>query len=349
MKLIEQFDNVLINTNWKKVRLIAIVVLVVFVAIFPLIANRYFQGIMIDIAKYSMIALGLNLLMGYAGQISLGHAGFFGLGAYITAVLAVKTGMNPWISSSIAIIATGGIAYIIAIPTLKLKGHYLAIATLGFGIIIYIFLSELSWLTGEAEGISNIPKFSIGSFEFKHKTVQYYFTFLILILLFIFSNNLVNSRIGRALKSIHSNEIASKAMGVDTSGYKRTIFTISAIFAAIAGCLHAHFDSFMGYTTFSYHSSIKFVIIVVFGGMATIWGALFGAGILRVIEEQLQNLRHGMYELLKVDFQIEVIFDGLILILVIMFLPNGVTKGILDYFKSFIDKKKRGLKGRKTG
>jgi branched-chain amino acid transport system permease protein len=300
-------------------------------------------------AYYSLAIISLCLLMGYAGQISLGHAGFFAIGGYLSAalntlnlnpyldnpIIAMISGtrllvsgqdmfgsptllFHPWLSAAIAIFTAIIIAFFLGIPVLKLKGHYLAMATLGFGIIIYRIVLAMSFF-GEADGISDVPGFPvIGSLsvsgEFDARIENYYMAWGLLFFGLILLLNLIKSRVGRALRSIHSSEEAANAMGVNTSGYKLYTFVITAVFAAIAGIFLTHYNGGIGPSEASIMKSVRYVAIVAIGGMANLWGALIMGIILNFLS--LRGL-FGSYD--------DAVF-GCILVLIMLFAPNGIIR-----------------------
>jgi len=260
--------------------------------------------------------IGLNLLMGYAGQISLGHAGFFGIGAYCSGLLNVRLGLSPWIATILAIMFTAGVAYVIGIPTLKLRGHYLAMATLGFGEVVYVILSKLDWLTGDTSGLLGINPFSIWGLDLSSKLAigQYCLVWIITLVILILSLNITDSRVGRAFRAIHGSELAASAMGIDVAKYKVQVFALSAIYASIAGCLYAHFNGFIGHTPFDLKASITLVTMVVVGGSGNVWGAILGAMLLTWLPEWLTVVK-------KYDIMVY----GILLMLVMIFMPDGLV------------------------
>ena len=285
---------------------------------FPFItANTYYISIMVFVGIHGIIAVGLSLLMGYAGQISIGHAAFFGLGAYTSAVLTAKFGFHPWAAFFIGMLLSSVVALIIGIPSLKLKGHYLAMATLGFGEITYIVFNELTELTGGPPGLGDIPRISLAGHTINTDMEYYFFVWAFLLLTLIVSLNLINSRIGRALKSIHDSEVAANAMGVNTSKLKVQIFVMSAIFASIAGSLYTHYVTFVSPSSFSLSFSILLVMMVVVGGIHSVWGAIIGAGLLTIMPEFLRTLK---------DF--EILVYGAVLLIIMIFLPKGLIGGL---------------------
>jgi branched-chain amino acid transport system permease protein len=300
-------------------------------------------------AYYALVVLGLCLLMGYAGQISMGHAAFFALGGYITAVLSsasvtqlfgaetlaalTRWGLliassdiygaaayraPSWLSLGLVIIITMAISYLIGIPVLRLKGHYLAMATLGFGTILYrIFLGTRVF--GEADGISAVspcviaPGLAIGG-DPGSRVFNYYFAWGLVALGMILLLNLINSRVGRALRSIHGNEEAAAAMGVDTARYKLNIFVLSAVFAAIGGYFMTHFNGGIGPSEAGIMKSVRYVAIVAVGGMANLWGCLVMGGVLNFL-----SLRgyFGSYD--------DAVF-GAMLIIIMALAPDGIFR-----------------------
>lgn len=301
-------------------------------------------------AYYSLVVIGLTILMGYTGQISLGHAGFFAIGGYVSAFLttynllpcqgtavvkalqaagALTMGqdlygtpilvLQPWTACVAAVLITLVIAYVIGRPVLKLKGHYLAMATLGFGTIIYKVVLGTS-LLGAADGLSEIPAFTLlpglaVSGKAAVRIQNYYIAWGLVILGVILLLNLVHSRVGRALRAIHGAEDAAGAMGVDASRYKLQVFVLSAVFAAMGGVFLTHFNGGIGPSEASIMKSVRYVAIVAIGGMANLWGALTMGVILNFL-----SLRgyFGSYD--------DAVF-GLILVAIMLFAPQGLIHG----------------------
>lgn len=305
-------------------------------------------------AYYCMVIAGLCLLMGYAGQISLGHAGFFAMGGYISALLTtydlsyasgaplVKAldalgiltsradlyggtilHVHPWFAFIAAVAFTSMVAYLIGGPVLKLKGHYLAMATLGFGIIVYRIVIG-SRIFGEADGISYVPGFTIlpglkVSGDFSERITNYYVAWFLVALAMALILNLIDSRVGRALRSIHGAEDAANAMGVDASGYKLKTFVLSAALASVAGVFLTHYNGGISPSESDAIKSVRYVAIVAIGGMANLWGALVMGLALNFL-----SLRgyFGSYD--------DAVF-GSILILIMLFAPGGLLRR--EYFK----------------
>ncbi|MBI4596611.1 MAG: branched-chain amino acid ABC transporter permease [Candidatus Tectomicrobia bacterium] len=293
---------------------------------FPwVITNTYYISVTIFIAIHGLIAIGLSLVIGYAGQISLGHAAFFGLGAYTSGILATKYGFPIFLSLFLAILFTAGVSYLIAVPSLKLKGHYLAMATLGFSEIIFILFNELIDLTGGPSGFGNIPKLNIFKYQFQGDWQYFYVSWSIVIVALLLSLNIIHSRVGRALRALHGSEIAANAMGVDVARYKVLVFILSAIYASLAGGLYAHYMTFLSPSSFSLMFSILLVIMVVVGGMSNIWGGLMGAGLFTFLPEFLRIFK---------DYDI-LIYGG-ILVFIMIFMPKGIVVELPLLFRRFV-------------
>ncbi|MEW6266371.1 MAG: branched-chain amino acid ABC transporter permease [Thermodesulfobacteriota bacterium] len=292
-----------------------LILFLVFVAVFPLLApNMYFMNVAAFVGIYVLGCTGLNLLMGYAGQLSLGHAAFMGLGAYISGVLTAKFGWPPLPALAASVSGTSLVALVVGFPTLKLKGHYLAMATLGVGIIVYICFVQMDSLTGGPSGLVNVPSFSVGPLSIATPRANHYFIWGLTALGLIGAYNLADSRSGRALKAINTSEIAAATMGVDTFAYKLAIFVVSAAYAAVAGSLYVHYMNFTAPETFSFMHSVMLLTMVVMGGIGEFWGPVLGASLLTILPEYLRA-----YE------GLEVLLYGLILAVVMMFMPKGLA------------------------
>ncbi len=297
-------------------------VFITIILLFPLfVKNVYVLNVMLFAGINTILVMGLNLLMGYAGQVSLGHAGFYGLGAYVYGVLAVKYGVHPWLGVFIALLSTSLVALIVGYPCLKLKGHYLAIATLGFGIIFQIGFTQISSLTGGPSGLTNVPQLSIGTLAIDNDFRHYYLVWLFCAVILLLSLNLIDSRAGRALRAIDGSELAAETMGVNTARYKIQVFVMSAAFASIAGSLYAHCLSFVAPETFGFMTSIILVVMVAVGGIGSFWGGIIGAIGLTILPEFLRA-----YE------DLEVLIYGIVLILSMMFMPKGLVGVISNLF-----------------
>lgn len=269
------------------------------------------------IGIHTMLAVALNLLLGYAGQISLGQAAFFGIGAYCSGILTTRFQVDPWMAMILAGFFAAVLALVIGFPILKLKGHYLAMATLGFGIILYIIFNETVGWTGGPSGLSGIPSLHLGSLSFDNDWNTYYLIWIFTLGIMLLSINLSQSRIGRALRAIHDSEVAARVMGVNARLLKVQIFTVSALLSAVAGSLYAHTMTFISPVAFGFNFSVELVTMVIIGGLGSIYGSFLGAAILTLLPE-----------LLRVFQDFDVVIYGLMLILITMYLPGGLIGGL---------------------
>jgi branched-chain amino acid transport system permease protein len=287
------------------------------------IKNGYYLSVLTFIAINSIIAIGLCLLLGYAGQVSLGHAAFFGLGAYTTAIITTRLHWSPWLSLPMAILLTCLIAYFIGRPTLSLRGHYLAMATLGFGVIIQIIMKEWLSFTGGNSGLSDIPALYLPRLHLESSERGFFCvasSFMILAL--IFAANVADSRAGRALRAVHGSEAAAATSGVDIARYKLKVFVLSAGYAAVAGFLYSHYVKFISPQPFDFKFSVELVVMVVLGGVGSVWGGLLGAALLTILNEVLRKFNN-----------FDIIAFGIVLMLVLIFLPQGLV-GIWDRLRA---------------
>jgi branched-chain amino acid transport system permease protein len=280
------------------------------------VTDSYYLTILIFIGIYGIATMGLNLLLGYAGQISLGHAAFYALGAYVSGILTSRHDVPCLVAAGAAVALAAGVAYIIGLPCLRLKGHYLAMGTLAFGEIIHIALNAEVDLTGGPSGMAGIPAFAVGEFVFDTDIKYFVLVWVVFLVLFVLTRNIIDSRSGRALRALHGSEQAAGAMGIDVAGMKVTVFVLSAAYAALAGVLYVHFVTFVSPQAADIMFSIRLVTMVVVGGMGHLWGGLLGAALLTVLPELLSYFE---------DY--DMLIYGTILLGMVMFMPGGLTRG----------------------
>jgi branched-chain amino acid transport system permease protein len=293
---------------------LGLALLAAFMALLPLaLSNDYLVDVAIQIGLNAIVCVGLNLLIGYAGQISLGHAGFFGLGAYGTALLAARYGWPPLVALGAATLGVGALAFVVGRPILRLKGHYLAMATLGLGIIVAIAISTEDALTGGPDGMA-VPPLTIAGFAVQGERVWYAIVAACLLVAVWLATNLIDSPVGRALRALHTSEIAAQLAGIDSARQKLAAFVISAVFAAFAGGLAAFYAGFITPAKASFLHSIELVTMVVFGGMASTFGAVVGAAVLTLLPQLLTVLK---------DY--EMVVFGALLMATMIFFPRGVV------------------------
>jgi branched-chain amino acid transport system permease protein len=297
-------------------------------------------NIMVLAGIYASAVIGLNLLIGYAGQISLGHAAFFGIGAYTTAILCTHfTWFPTWLGVMLGAALAGSIGWLVGVPVLRLKGHYLAMATLGLGEIAFILFTQLKWLTGGTIGIpqglnvavAEIPPFSIFGLRFDSDLKFFYLAWAIVMLLMLFNINMIRSRVGRGLRALHSSEVAADAMGINTGKYKTQVFILSAAFAGLGGALFAHFQRYINPESFTLSISILFVTMVVVGGMGNLWGGIVGVVVLTMLPSVIQAFPQwipGIPSSLTNFSNYSLVLYGALLVVFMIFMPQGLAAGI---------------------
>ncbi|GIN93920.1 branched-chain amino acid ABC transporter permease [Siminovitchia terrae] len=322
----KNIETMLYGSRWRE--LLVFLGIVFLSPIF--ISSQYLFTLFILIGIYSIITVGLSLLIGYTGQISIGHAAFFGIGAYISGVLTTKYEMSAWGAMLIGMVVTFCLAYIIGIPVLKLKGHILALATIAINVIVYILLLGLSEYTGGAGGLVGIPNLSLFGIDLGNQLYFYYFLWGIAFLVILFSMNIIRSSIGRLLRSIHDSEIGTETLGINAAKYKVMIFSISAAYASLAGSLYAHYINFIAPPTFYITFSILLLVMVMVGGVHSIWGAIIGTTAIMFLNEFIRFIAHNY---LNVSGEVEIVFYGLIIILVMIFMPKGLV-GVFERLRS---------------
>ena len=264
--------------------------------------------------------MSLNLITGFCGQISLGHAGFIGIGAYASAVLPTHFGWHPLVAMAAGAIATGLLAAILARPIFKLKGHYLAMATLGLGIIINITIRTEAALSGGPDGMP-VPAMSLLGVDLTEDSQWYWIMAFILSLSVWASLNLIDSPFGRALRALHGSEVAAQVAGINVVRYKVSIFVISAVFASIMGSITAHYVGFVTPNIADFFHSIELVTMVVIGGMASVYGSLVGAVLLTALPQALSSLEGW-----------ETVAFGGVLMGCMIFMPRGLVPTLAARF-----------------
>lgn len=300
-------------------------ILILMFSIIGFIPNIYYLHLFNLILIYSLFSLGLNILTGYTGITSFGHAGFFAFGAYATAILSTKYGVPPILSIFFASFLTGATGIIIGLPVIKISGIYLAMVTLASAEFIRLLAINWESFTGGPLGISNIPIISILGYYINNEQSFFFFLYPILIISTFVFIRIINSRFGRSLEAIRDDERAAESIGIPCAKNKLISFFVSGFYSGLAGALYAHFDRFISPDTFTFSLSILVLCMVVIGGMGTVPGSILGAIIIVILLEYLQPL--GVYRLLVY---------GLLLAIMISYYPQGligILKGISRYFK----------------
>jgi len=279
----------------------------------------FYLNTMNFIALHAMVAVGLCLLVGYGGQLSISHSAFFAIGAYATAIFCLRYRLSPLVSILLSQGLSALLAWWIGWVVLRLKGHYLAIATLSFTIIVEVLVKEMAWLTGGLQGLSSIPPIAMGGFLIDSDYRFYFVVWPLTMLLFLFSLNLVDSRMGRIFRAIKENEDIARQFGADVKTYKIKLFIVSSVYASIAGSLYAHFVTFISPVTGSIMFAIDIIMVLAFGGFTLLWGAMIGVASLTFLNEYLT---------IFADYKRTIY--GLSLVIIILFFPNGLLLGLRD-------------------
>jgi len=286
------------------------------------VTNDYLFHLLVMAVIWGILATSLNLVLGYAGLLSLAHGAFFGMGAYTSALLVTKWGWNFWPTIPMAMAVASLAGVLLGVLTLRLAGHYFAISTLSFGIVVSLILEKWDDLTEGARGISSIPApdpirlFGFAEINFESNVAKYYLSVAVLALCLIFVWRLVHSPIGRALEAIRQNELLASCLGVDLVFYKLQAFAISAAMAGLAGVLYSVYITYLNPADAGLWNGFYAVMYIVIGGMGTFWGPLIGTLFLVSLPEFLRMFQE--YRLLLL---------GILLILTITFLPDGLVGG----------------------
>ncbi len=298
------------------------------IVVLPMVVrSNYIVSVMLLVAIYGVLSIGMGLLMGQAGLFSLAHPTWFGLGAYISGILSARGIIPPLPSILVGAVCVGLIAYVVGAPVLRLRGFYLACATFAIIIIAQIAAAQLTVLTGGPEGLVGIPALSVGSFVFKKDLHFYYLSWALCLGCYWFCSNLIDSRVGRAMRSFHDSEIASRSIGVNVAHYKLQIFVLTAVMASLAGSIFCFYLRFVVPDSFGFPLLVELLMMIIIGGIAYLRGAIIGTFVVLWLTEVI----HGyLGKLLPVmTSEVDAIFFGILIIVVLIFMPRGLT-GWLD-------------------
>lgn len=307
---------------------VGLLALAALIALAPLVfPSSFYYRVGALIFVNGLAVTGLVILFGYAGQISLGHAGFAGIGAYAAALAPGQLGLHPGLGLLLGALLSGLLAWLIGRPILRLRGHYLAVATLGFGILVFIVLTNEAELTGGPDGL---PVEKLGLRDLSRalglglSTSEVWYWFMGVVLLFgaWLALNLFDSPTGRALRALHDSEIAARTVGVDVARYKLTAFVISAVYASLAGSLQALLNRFVTPDVAGFLHSVEWVVMTVLGGAATVVGAIFGAAVLTALPQALTVFQ-----------EYETLILGAIMMLVMIFMREGLFPSLARLFR----------------
>jgi len=281
---------------------------------------EYLIHILIISGIYIILTISLNLIVGYTGLAALGHIAFACVGAYTSSLLALNLGVSPWIGLFIGAIFASALGVIVSFPSLRLKGDYLAIATFGLGVIVYSVAKNWVGLTRGPMGLPGIPAFKIFGYEINNVWAYLVLVLIFVVITYVVIRNITKSPFGRILTAVREDEIATEAMGKNVNKYKLIVFVVGAFFAGIAGSLYAHYISFIDPSSFTIMESIAVLLMVVFGGMASLGGSFIGASVLVIFPELLRFL--GMPS--SVAAPVRQMIYGLLLVVLMIWRPQGL-------------------------
>ena len=298
--------------------------------------KNYYLHIAVLSLLHILLALGLNLIAGYAGQLSLAHAAFFGIGAYTTALLTLNQHWSFWLTAPIGAVVAGLVAVAIGLPTLRLKGPYFVISSMGFGEIVRLIFLNWQSVTRGPNGLPGIPApdpINLGfvKLTFESRMESYYLILFVLFGVLILYYNLVNSRIGRALRAIRNDYIAAQVMGIHIAFYRILAFAGGAALAGLTGALYSGYIRFISPDTFTSGESINILIMMVIGGMGTIVGPIIGAVAITYLLETM-----------RVFAEYRLVIYGLLMFVVILYMPQGVA-GMLESLWHRVAAGKKGV------
>jgi len=294
--------------------LLLLALLVVVLALAPVVVrNEYFGGVLDTVGTYAIVAVGLNLLCGGTGQFSLGHAGFYAIGAFTAAILGATYGWPFWLTVPAAGVLAALAGLIVGIPVLRLSGPYFSIATLGFGLLVANVLATANWAGGRTGIALNAPQ--IGGYAFT-ATTFFWVVLLLLVAAVYVAYNLRQGATGRAFVALRESEPAAQASGINLARYRVTAFAISALYAGVAGALFAYWNLYVSATSFGLPVSVLFIAMIVIGGLDSVVGSIIGAVFLTVVQEGLQNAGQGQL--------VQPIY-GAIIVVALLFVPRGLV------------------------
>jgi branched-chain amino acid transport system permease protein len=296
-------------------RALGVGALIVAVALIPaLVHSDYLLNLCITAGIYAIVVMGLGILLGFTGQMSLAQAAFFGIGAYTSGWFTTQLGWPVWPSMACAMVVSGLVALGVGYPCLRLSGHYLALATIGFGIIAQLVLINWKSVTNGSDGMTGIPAPAIGSFAFDTYGRYFYVVLLAVVACAYVAWRIKTTRVGRALEAIRENEIAARATGIDATRYKIVAFVLAGVYAGLAGSLLAHSTKFLSPDSYSFDQSVVFLVMLILGGSSSIGGAILGAVLLEFLPEVLRPLKSSY-----------IMVYGAAVVVMIIFMPRGLV------------------------
>src|SRR5438552_967471 len=302
--------------------------LVVALAAAPFIVPQFWITLGNYIGLYSIVTLGLVLLTGVAGQTSFGQAAFVGLGGYTTAYLTTRFGTSPWLALAVGLAITIAIALLLGFITLRMKGHYLPLATIAWGISLYFLFGNLEFLGGHT-GMTGIPALSLFGFELRDERRYFYLIWAITLAALWATDNLLDSRSGRAIRALKGGLEMAEAFGVDGARLKIIAFVYAALLACVSGWLYAHLQRFVNPTPFGINQGIEYLFMAVVGGAGSVWGAVVGATLITLLKQILQDV---LPKVLGRDGNFEIVVFGILMIFLLQRTREGVWPWLSRFF-----------------
>lgn len=319
--------------------------LILFIVIVPLVFGEYYLSI-INLVLISIVgALGLNILVGYTGQISIGHGAFMSVGAYTAANLAVRAGLPFWITLPAGGLMAALIGAVVGIPSLRIKGLYLAIATLAGQLIIEWIINHVPWISGGTQASIQVPRPSLFGFEIKTQGELYFFLLFFALIAIVAALNLVRSRIGRAFVAIRDQDIAAEIIGIDIFRYKLIAFAISSFYAGVCGVLYTYYFGIANYEQFQLGVSIEYLAMIIIGGLGSVLGSILGAAfvtllplVIRTVMESVGAFFFAASEMSTVVSSMRLVIFGALIIVFLVLEPEGLNRlwrNIRNYFRAW--------------
>ncbi|HTR59583.1 MAG TPA: branched-chain amino acid ABC transporter ATP-binding protein/permease [Casimicrobiaceae bacterium] len=289
----------------------------------PLVVPQFWVTLLNYIGLYSIVALGLVLLTGVAGQTSFGQAAFVGIGAYVTAYLSThyeSVSWLPWLNLAVGVALTAVVALFLGFITLRMRGHYLPLATIAWGISLYFLFGDVDFLGGHT-GLAGIPALSLPGLDLRNERHYYYLIWVIALAALWTTRNLLDSRPGRAIRALRGRSEMAEAFGVDTARLKIVVFVYAALLACVSGWLYAHLQRFVNPTPFGLNQGIEYLFMAVVGGAGSVWGAVIGATVVTLLKIQLQD---WLPRLLGRTGNFEIVVFGILMVLLLQRTREGI-------------------------
>jgi len=320
-----------------------IALLILFIVIVPLVFGEYYLSI-INLVLIAIVgALGLNILVGYTGQISIGHGAFMSVGAYTAANLAVRAGLPFWITLPAGGLMAALVGAVVGIPSLRIKGLYLAIATLAGQLIIEWIINHVPWISGGTQASIQVPRPSLFGYDLKTQGELYFFLLFFTLIAIVAALNLVRSRIGRAFVAIRDQDIAAEIIGIDIFRYKLIAFAISSFYAGVCGVLYTYYFGIANYEQFQIGVSIEYLAMIIIGGLGSVLGSILGAAfvallplVIRTVMESVGSFFFDPHEMATVVSSMRLVIFGVLIIVFLVLEPEGLNRlwrNIRNYFR----------------